>query len=395
MNKKLKFLIIPLVGLGLVAGTAVPVLARSHAQSDSPPAVSQASDSKKSDRLADASKPHQDVVKGTVQSVSGNTITLTSGTTINVDSATKYTAPGKPVATLADVVKDAEVVAQVRDSGAGPVAVGVHVLGDMEKRSWTEGTVTAYTAGSSITINDEDGNPATFVINADTKINYPKDITTIIPGNSVKVASTEDAAGTTLTATMINVEKLSKEVRNSGVVTAYTAGSSITINDLKGNPATFVINADTKINYPEGITSIVLGDSVNISGTRGTDGTTLTANVINVQVKRVVEGTVTALTADSITVKPATGDSVTAKLGADTVYTIKGKSGVAVGDAVTLIAERQSDGTLLARSVFDGVKAPAPKDQGEHGAAGARGNPEKMTPKFTPPGPAPKANHKD
>lgn len=282
MNRKLKLLAIPLIGIGLAAGTAVPVLARAHQPARSAAVVQQVDGNgqgHKGDPAIQSSS--KDVIKGTVQSVSGNVITLASGKQITVDANTKYTSPGDKDNTLADVVPGVAILAQVKETDSGALAVAVHILGQA---------------------------------NANNGYN--------------------------------------------GVVTTYTPGSSITIVDGQGTLTTFAINANTKVNFPAGVTAIQAGDAVTVTGTRDSSGT-LTANVINVHRVRVIEGTVTALAAGSITIQPSDGSPVIASVDANTIYAIKGKASVAVGDTVKVVATTQSDGSLLAKAVLEGVNVPS------------------------------------
>ena len=62
------------------------------------------------------------------------------------------------------------------------------------------GTVTAYSAGTSITIQDKDGNLFTFALTADTKILPPDTTRTLGDGARVTIISRRDPSGGPLTA---------------------------------------------------------------------------------------------------------------------------------------------------------------------------------------------------
>lgn len=305
MNRKLRLLLILLAGIGIIAGTAVPVLARSQHETGNPvPIVQQASGPTTAAPALKA--PGGSLVRGTVQSVSGNVITLKSGATVTVDSNTKYASPKKKEASLADVLPGVDIVAQVNKTGTTLLAVRVEILG------------------------------------------------VVVP-----------------------------QAVHAGQVTAYTAGSSITIKDAKAVSFTFVITSDTKINYPKGVSQIKVGDEVTIAATASGDGKTLTAKVINVRQPpkvRLVDGSVATITSSSMTVKTATGDLVTVKLDADTIYTIKGKSAVEANDRVRVMAAIQTDGSLLAKQVLDGVAVPSVMK------GFAAGQPQPLSPKGWTPG---------
>jgi|GEM_PF-4751761 len=305
MNRKLKLLLVPLAGLALLTATAIPVLAKGQGNGPSAPASAQAAPPPGGGGPAVKPPDLRNMVRGTVESVSGNIITFKSGNTLAVDANTKYTAPKKPKASLADVVKGVDIVARVKKTDTGPLAVQVQVLG-----------------------------------------------------------------------------KIIGTVVHSGTVTAYTAGASITITGPKGGPATFIINGDTKINLPKGIAGLKTGDSVTVSGRTDPDTKTLVAKVIAVHKVRMVEGTVTAITSGSLTVKPATGDPINFKTDKDTIFTLKGVSAVSVNDKVKVVAEVQEDGTLLAKAVMDGVSIPSML-----GRFGPKGRQGPMAPNFNKPGP--------
>jgi cytochrome c biogenesis protein CcdA len=65
-----------------------------------------------------------------------------------------------------------------------------------------------------------------------------------------------------------------------GIVTAYTAGSSITIKDVQGGTETFTLTSDTVIRGPNGTTTVKVGDRVTIVSRRDPDSNTFTATAI-------------------------------------------------------------------------------------------------------------------
>ncbi|MEW6033687.1 MAG: DUF5666 domain-containing protein [Chloroflexota bacterium] len=287
MKRKLKLLLIPILGLAVIAGSVTPVLAMSHRDNGSP-AVTAVEKQERARKAMESRSRHEAkrLVKGTVASVSGNTITLTSGETVVVNEDTRFLAPPKKDASLADVTPGSQILAHLDKEGAAAKQVMV-----MPER------------------------PAL--------------------------------------------------ARHVGTVTAYAPGASITIETKRGETATFVINADTRIVLPDGVTEVAVGDVVTVVGIPGTDPVVARQIVVHPDESdlprervQLITGTITALGAGSLTVKPDDADEVAIGFNEDTIFVVKGSPALSVGQQATVLAWKASDGDLMARAVLVGIKPP-------------------------------------
>jgi uncharacterized protein DUF5666 len=148
------------------------------------------------------------------------------------------------------------------------------------KRHGIFGTVTAK-ASSSFTVQTKQGDE-TVTVTSETKFHIPTKrnatFADLNVGDRVAVNGTPTASG--LTARQVAVAPRKPTIRHRvGTVTAYTAGSSITIKDVQGETATFVVNAQTTIRNPKG-GSISVGDKVTIVSRRDPSTDTFTASAI-------------------------------------------------------------------------------------------------------------------
>ncbi len=125
----------------------------------------------------------------------------------------------------------------------------------------------------------------------------------------------------------------------NGTSVVVTVKGSAHVPNLTNNQATIVTNTDTKINvekHESGVfADLKVGQQVVVHGT--VSGTTLTATKIRIMMKTVAFGTVTAKTANSITITNSkTGVSQTFTTDSDTDVKINGDTAavtdVQVGD---------------------------------------------------------------
>jgi allophanate hydrolase subunit 2 len=132
--------------------------------------------------------------------------------TFNADSATVYNVPGVTNATLANFAVGNKVsvsTVEVTTNGTTvQTAQRMNLIPAKPVKTVRTGTVTAYTAGSSITIQDKAGNSLIFTINTDTKISYMKGTTTITVGDRVTINAGRNPADRQFTA---------KSIRDFGV----------------------------------------------------------------------------------------------------------------------------------------------------------------------------------
>jgi hypothetical protein len=134
-----------------------------------------------------------------------------------------------------------------------------------------KGTVAAVDS-ANITLTLRDGSSVTVGLTSDTRIKFPgpKDSapTNIEVGANAMVQAIRDESGNlTARAVMIIPGKPSK-IHRVGVVTAYTAGSSITIQDKDGNTFTFTLTGETKLLPADRANQLAIGSRVTIIALR-------------------------------------------------------------------------------------------------------------------------------
>jgi hypothetical protein len=115
------------------------------------------------------------ILRGTISDVQASSITLTladgSSVPVGITPQTKIHVPGPQSAGDTLVIGMRAVVMAFNDpNGGGLVARMVIAIPGQPVRAHRVGTVTEYTAGSSITIQAKDGKLYTFALTADTKI---------------------------------------------------------------------------------------------------------------------------------------------------------------------------------------------------------------------------------
>lgn len=114
------------------------------------------------------------IYRGTVSAMDANGLTLTlsdgSSITIGLTSETRIMIPGPKTQTGGSLVGMNVVVLAFADENGNPVARMVLAIPGQPSLVHRVGTVTAYTAGSSITIMASDGNEYTFALTSATKI---------------------------------------------------------------------------------------------------------------------------------------------------------------------------------------------------------------------------------
>lgn len=152
--------------------------------------------------------------KGTVAGVSSDSITLTlrdsSSVTVSLTSDTRMKFPGPKTSAPATIeVGMTAMVQAVRDQNNNLVALRVMVIPGKPSKIHRVGTVTAYTAGSSITIQDKDGNPFTFTITSDTKLLPAERADQLAVGSRVTIIAPRDpgTGGVTVKGIVIHPAK--------------------------------------------------------------------------------------------------------------------------------------------------------------------------------------------
>ncbi len=134
------------------------------------------------------------------------------------------------------------------------------------------GTVSAVDA-SSVTLTLADGSSVTIGLTTGTKVKVPgpqsAGDTLLVGMRAVVMAFTDPSDSSRLIARMaIAIPGQPVHVHRVGNVTAYTAGSSITIQATDGNSYTFVLTADTKILPQDQAANLAVGSLVTIIAPR-------------------------------------------------------------------------------------------------------------------------------
>jgi Domain of unknown function (DUF5666) len=275
--------------------------------------------------------PASTTVHGAVSVVASSSITVrtpSGAKTIGVNSATKVTKFGAPAA-LADVVVGDQVTVTLAMSGpatATLIAINAYQVPN------TTGTLTAI-ATSSITVRAGSAN-VTFAVGSSTKITKlgaPATVADLAVGDRVVVTSSSSDFAT---AASINVTAVvSHYVR--GDVTKVTS-AWIMIRTTSGL-ATLGVSASTKVTKfgaPATPADVVVGDVVVVLLSSSNPAAADTIAIVAYNVPY-TNGTVTALSATSLTVKNDSGSFTFALVSATTVT----KLGVSVPASALAVGE--------------------------------------------------------
>ena len=140
-----------------------------------------------------------------------------------------------------------------------------------------KGVVTAK-SGSELTLTLKDDSVVTLVVNQDTKVKIPtmKNVTLedIQLESQAAVQARADQTGALVARKIQVIPGKPSKIHRVGVVTEYSAGSSITIQAKEGGTTQFSLSADTKILPKKRAKSLAVGDSVTIISRRDTTGGT-------------------------------------------------------------------------------------------------------------------------
>lgn len=171
-----------------------------------------------------------------------------------------------------------------KNKEAGPEEKGV----EKGKARHFKGTVTAKTA-ASLTLALKDGTSVNLVIDKTTQVQIPtvKDATVDQINLNVQavVLAKADGAGALVVQKILIVPGKPVRFHRVGLVTAYTAGASITIQDKAGETFTFILGAPAKILPKELASTLAPGVKVTIISRRDPTGGPLTAQGIVIHEK--------------------------------------------------------------------------------------------------------------
>jgi hypothetical protein len=187
-------------------------------------------------------------------------------------------------------------------------------------------------------------------------------------GDEVRVHEARNFDGST---TVTEISVLAPNVE--GTVTAVT-DTSVTVQEADGTSRTATLTDATTYSARRAAAAkadLTVGSVVRIEGTENADGS-FTATSVSIRPAG-LGGTVTATTADSITVQDAAGNSATIHVTASTTYqTVNGAgtlADVTVGSVVRAEGVKNADGSLNATAVRIG---DADRRFGPFGGPGGR-----------------------
>ena len=149
-----------------------------------------------------------------------------------------------------------------------------------------KGIVDAVNA-DSITLTLRDGSTVTVSLNSDTRIKFPgsKDSTLadIQPGMNAMVQAIRDQSDNLVARSVMVIPGKPVKVHRVGVVTAYSPGESVAIQDKNGNTFTFSLNEDTKLLPAARAGTLAVGSRVTVIAPRNpaNDGTVAKGIVIH------------------------------------------------------------------------------------------------------------------
>jgi hypothetical protein len=219
-------------------------------------------------------------------------------------------------------------------------------------------TVTAID-GNAVSLKTADGWTRTVQVTSSTTITKAGAAATLADlavGDAVALGQTRNDDGT---FTLNRIEIIVPSV--AGTVTAVGT-DTITITTKGGASQTIRTTGATTYHLGRGDgtrSDVKVGSVIVASGERGLDGT-LIADRVAIRLPAVV-GTVTAKTADTITLRRRDGTTITIHVGSGTAFRVAGKDAatladVSVGMVVGVTGTQRADGSLDATDVHGGGK---------------------------------------
>ena len=134
-----------------------------------------------------------------------------------------------------------------------------------------KGTVAAVDA-ASITVTLRDGSSVSVGLTSDTRIKFPGPKNSapqsIEVGMTAMVQAIRDESGNLVARSVMVIPGKPSKIHRVGIVTAYTPGASITIQDKDGNTFTFTITGEIKLLPPERADQLAVGSRVTIIAPR-------------------------------------------------------------------------------------------------------------------------------
>jgi hypothetical protein len=139
------------------------------------------------------------------------------------------------------------------------------------KHEHFKGTVAAVDS-ASLTLTLRDGSSVTIGLTADTRIKFPgpKNAapTSIQPGMTANVQAIRDENDQLVARMVLVIPGKPSKIHRVGIVTEYSPGASITIQDKDGNTFTFTIAGEIKLLPAERAGELAVGSRVTIIAPR-------------------------------------------------------------------------------------------------------------------------------
>ena len=211
--------------------------------------------------------------------------------------------------------------------------------------------------GSNVTLATDDGWTRTIAVTSSVKLTkggQAIELSALKVGDQVRFSQTHNADGT---YTVDQIAVVVPSVRGT-VSDVSASGFKITTRD--GSVWTIAVNGSTTYKHGTGagtLADITNGTVALVQGNKTADNA-LTALSVRVAADRAV-GTVTAKTANSITIRQRDGSSLTIHVDADTTYRVAGKTTATLADitldtGIGVSGRKKADGSIDADAVVAG-----------------------------------------
>jgi hypothetical protein len=225
-------------------------------------------------------------------------------------------------------------------------------------------------SGSNVTLATADGWTRTIAVTSTVKLTKGGaaiDLSALKVGDQVRFSQTKNADGT------YTVDQIAVVVPSVGGTVSDVSSTGFKVTTRDGSVWTVAINGTTKYQYGTGsgtLADVKNGTVTLVQGTTTGDNA-ITALTVRVAGDKAV-GTVTAKTANSITITTRDGSSLTIHVAAATTYQVAGKAtatlaDITVGSAIGVSGRKQADGSINADAVVAG------NGRGLFGGHGPRG----------------------
>lgn len=203
-----------------------------------------------------------------------------SAVIVKVDSSTAITKSGIGKATINDLAINDRV--EVSYSTDTMIASRITASPPLSKHHAYEGTIKSKGTDSFVLTNGKKPD-VPITVNSQTKYHVPgvdnPTFADFSVGDKVAVLGVESSGG--IVALHVNlIPSKPLHIQRVGMIDAYTAGTSISLKDKKGDVSTFTITTDTKIVLKKGATAVTVGERATVVARRVPSSDTYTATAI-------------------------------------------------------------------------------------------------------------------